>query len=289
MDNLPINKVVIFDVVEFSKTINDESLDCILADPPYNIGKDFGNLSDRQEMVKYVEWCKEWLNEFARILKPSGTGFIYGFDEILAHISVNMKLSHRWLIWYYTNKNTANPSFWQRSHESILAFWKSDRIFNADQVREPYTETFLANAAGKVRKGTAGRLSKMGKTTVYKANELGAMPRDVIKVPALAGGSGAKERIYFCKDCNGIFFGNKQEHEGHILEEHPTQKPQELTKKLLMSCLPLDSHNKLIYIPFAGSGSECLACRKMGFDFVATDINETYVTRCNKLIEKYAI
>lgn len=276
------------DVEKMSKSIGTDFVDSILCDPPYNIGKDFGNLTDKQSLSSYVEWCKRWLFDLERILKPSGTGFIYGFDEILAHISVNLKLPHRWLIWYYTNKNTSKPTFWQRSHESIIVFWKDGnrRIFNANEVREPYTESFLNNSAGKKRTSTLGRLSPNGLSTIYNAHELGAMGRDVIKVPSLAGGAGSRERIFFCKNCNDIFMGNKKKHKNHILIEHPTQKPQALTEKLLKSCLHFESgkFNGKVYIPFAGSGSECLCCKKMGIDFLSSDINPDYVKYSNMLL-----
>ena len=58
---------------------------------------------------------------------------------------------------------------WQRSHESIIYAWKDNPIFHRDDVREPYTEGFLAGAAGKSRKGTIGRFSKSGKETIYQA------------------------------------------------------------------------------------------------------------------------
>jgi site-specific DNA-methyltransferase (adenine-specific) len=45
-----------------SKCIN-EVADIIIADPPYNIGKDFGNNYDRRELKEYVEWCKKWIGE----------------------------------------------------------------------------------------------------------------------------------------------------------------------------------------------------------------------------------
>jgi len=62
----------------------------------------------------------------------------------------------------------------------------------------------LNGAAGKIRKGTLGRFSKEGKKTIYKAHEAGALPRDVIKVPALAGGAGMAERWFLCKTCNDV-------------------------------------------------------------------------------------
>jgi site-specific DNA-methyltransferase (adenine-specific) len=52
----------------------------------------------------------------------------------------------------------------------------------------------LNGAAGKIRKGTLGRFSNGNKETIYKAHEGGALPRDVIKTPALAGGAGMNER-----------------------------------------------------------------------------------------------
>ena len=100
------------------------------------------------------------------------------------------------MAWHYTNKIIPSSNFWQRSHEAILCLWKpkSKRPpLEIDQIREPYTESFLKNAAGKIRKNTKGRFGKSS-DTIYNANKYGAMPRDVIKIPALAGGAGKSER-----------------------------------------------------------------------------------------------
>jgi site-specific DNA-methyltransferase (adenine-specific) len=165
------------------RKLPDESCDVVIIDPPYNIGKDFGNDSDKRELGEYVDWCKSWINESVRTLKPNGTMFIYGFSEILAYLSVEIPIQKRWLIWHYTNKNVASLNFWQRSHEAIICAWKEKPVFNRDDVREPYTEGFLNGAAGKVRKGTLGRFSSSGLETIYKAHDGGALPRDVIKIP----------------------------------------------------------------------------------------------------------
>ena len=61
-------------------TIESESAQIIIADPPYNIGKDFGNDSDKQPMDEYLKWSEKWIKECLRILKPNGTMFIYGFS-----------------------------------------------------------------------------------------------------------------------------------------------------------------------------------------------------------------
>ena len=240
------------------KSIPNESVDIIICDPPYNIGKDFGNNSDKQKMDEYLIWCDNWIAECLRILKPQGTLYIYGFSEILAFIRTRIYCNVRWLVWHYTNKVTPSLNFWQRTHESILCCYKNKPIFNRDDVREPYTDTFLKNAAGKVRKATKGRFSNGEKETTYTAHEGGALPRDVIKVAALAGGAGKKERV-----------------------DHPTQKPLTLCDTLLKAALNKNAPTLLV-VPFAGSGSECVSAKKNNINFIGFEINSDYIKIANE-------
>ena len=255
---LEYNTVHNLNCIKGMKTLEDNTVDIIICDPPYNIGKDFGNDSDKQEMDKYLVWCDEWISECIRILKPKGTLYIYGFSEILAFIRVRININVRWIIWHYTNKVTPSLNFWQRTHESILCCYKEKPLFNRDDVREPYTDSFLKNAAGKVRKATKGRFSNGEKETVYTAHENGALPRDVIKISALAGGAGKKERV-----------------------NHPTQKPLELCEKLIKASKNKDGKTLLV-VPFAGSGSECVAAKKNEINYIGYEINEDYVNLCEE-------
>jgi len=255
---LEINKIHNEDCILGMKKIKSESVDIVLCDPPYNIGKDFGNNSDKQKMDDYLLWCDSWITECLRILKPHGTLYIYGFSEILAFVRTRITCNVRWLVWHYTNKVTPSLNFWQRTHESILCCYKDKPIFNRDDVREPYTETFLKNAAGKVRKSTKGRFSNGDKETTYTAHEGGALPRDVIKVPALAGGAGKKERV-----------------------DHPTQKPLTLCDTLLKASLNKNSETLLV-VPFAGSGSECVSAKKNNINFIGFEINSDYINIANE-------
>ena len=281
--SLPLNKIILGDAITELKKLPNESCDVIIIDPPYNIGKDFGNNIDKRELGEYVAWCKEWINESIRAMKPTGTMFIYGFSEILAHLSIEIPINKRWLIWHYTNKNVASLNFWQRSHEAIICAWKDKPIFNRDDVREPYTEGFLNGAAGKIRKGTAGRFSKDGLETVYKAHEGGALPRDVIKIPALAGGAGMVERWFLCKTCNEVYEPCQlQKHEGHEIMKHPTQKPLELSRRLIRSAMPKKSG--VVLVPFVGTGSECVAAKESGQSYIGFEINPDYVRMAEKMI-----
>jgi|TARA_B110000967_G_C18826121_1_gene531487 site-specific DNA-methyltransferase (adenine-specific) len=46
------------DCIKGLKKIPNESVSIIICDPPYNIGKDFGNKSDKQSLATYLRWCK---------------------------------------------------------------------------------------------------------------------------------------------------------------------------------------------------------------------------------------
>lgn len=263
-EEMQMNKIYTEDCVAGMKKLKNECADIIICDPPYNIGKDFGNDSDKQNMDEYLLWCDNWINECLRILKPHGTLYIYGFSEILAFIRtrIDRDVQVRWLVWHYTNKVTPSLNFWQRTHESILCCYKNKPIFNRDDVREPYTENFLKNAAGKVRKPTVGRFSNGEKETTYTAHEGGALPRDVIKIPALAGGAGKKERV-----------------------DHPTQKPLNLCDTLIKASLNKGS-STLLVVPFVGSGSECVSAKKNNIDFIGFEINNDYVSLTNQRLNQ---
>ena len=281
---LPLNQIILGDAVQELRKLPDESCDVVIIDPPYNIGKDFGNNIDKRGLEEYVEWCKSWINESVRTLKPNGTMFIYGFSEILAHLSIEIPIQKRWLIWHYTNKNVASLNFWQRSHEAIICAWKDKPVFNRDEVREPYTDGFLNGAAGKVRKGTVGRFSNSGIETVYKAHDSGALPRDVIKIPALAGGAGMIERWFLCKTCDSVCEPRQlKNHDGHEIMKHPTQKPFELSKKLIKSAMP--KKDGVVLVPFVGTGSECAAAKELGQSYIGFEINPDYVRLAEKMVD----
>jgi len=259
---LEINHIYNEDCIQGMKKINTETVDIVICDPPYNIGKDFGNDSDKQDMNGYLQWCDQWISECLRILKPNGTLYIYGFSETLAFVRTRITCNVRWIVWHYTNKVTPSLNFWQRTHESILCCYKEKPVFNRDDVREPYTEGFLKNAAGKVRKSTKGRFSDGETETIYTAHENGALPRDVIKIPALAGGAGKKERV-----------------------DHPTQKPLSLCETLLKAAKNKQG-DTLLVVPFAGSGSECVAAKKLLINYIGFEINPTYTELCNTRIQE---
>lgn len=283
------NKILCKDVNEGLRELQklNFSADIILADPPYNINKDFNICKDDKPITEYTEWCLSWINQCKSIMKDSATMYIYGFPEVLCHVAVKIDLPFRFLVWHYSNKTVPQAKFWQRSHEAIICCWKDTdkRIFNLNDIREPYTATFLQNAAGKTRKATKGRYSKGEIETTYIAHDKGAMPRDVIDVPALAGGAGKSERWFLCTKCSDVYKScYKEEHKDHVIIEHPTQKPYKITEKLLTAAKPVIDGT--VIIPFTGTGSECAVAEDLGLKYYGFEINPEYVFMANRFLIK---
>jgi len=288
-----INRIVRGDVLSILPRLikAGESFDVIVADPPYNIGKDFGNGTHNSPIGEYASWAQRWIDACLRLLVPDGLLYVYGFAEVLAHVAVRYPVEQqRWLVWHYTNKTVPSSRFWQRSHETLLCLWLArDGLprLEIDQIREPYTGSFINGAAGRTRAATPSRYSENGRETVYTAHENGALPRDVLKVPALAGGAGRSERWFLCHSCGGTVHPPAELalHRHCDTWKHSTQKPMKLTRRLIRSKIPEHQAGRALF-PFAGSGSECVVADDLGVSFLGIEINPMYVDFARKWLER---
>ncbi len=62
--------------------IEDESVDTVFADPPFNLGKEYGGrVNDNRQEDEYLEWCRRWIDQCHRVLKPGGSFFIYNLPR----------------------------------------------------------------------------------------------------------------------------------------------------------------------------------------------------------------
>ncbi len=119
-----------------------ESIDLIIADPPYNLGKNYGNNIDLKERAEYQSFTRAWLDEAKRILKPNGSLFCFMGVKFIARLYVTLeeelKLTPQgWITWHYTQGIGRKRGFSPR-HEDILWFSKgADATFNLDDVRIP--------------------------------------------------------------------------------------------------------------------------------------------------------
>ncbi len=75
------------------EALKGSSVDCIFADPPFNLGKDYGNGADKDDLktVDYLAWCFRWMDECIRLLKPGGSLFIYNLPQWAFHFAVHLE------------------------------------------------------------------------------------------------------------------------------------------------------------------------------------------------------
>ena len=70
------------DCLEVLPKIRDSVIDTVFADPPFNIGKKYRhNTNDFLPDDQYIAWCKNWLKECVRVLKPGGSLFVYNLPK----------------------------------------------------------------------------------------------------------------------------------------------------------------------------------------------------------------
>lgn len=118
------------------------SVDLVVADPPYNLGKDYGNNHDVQGFDEYLAFSRRWLALANRILKPSGTLYVFmGFRFISYLYDILdrelLMFFNSWIVWHYTQGMGKTRGFSPR-HDDILMFTKSQNFkFKLDYVRVP--------------------------------------------------------------------------------------------------------------------------------------------------------
>jgi len=83
------------DCLKLFSTIRSDSIDCIFADPPFNLGKDYGNGSGLDTLARqdYLNWSFKWLDQSVRVLKPGGSVFIYILPQWGYHLAAHLESS----------------------------------------------------------------------------------------------------------------------------------------------------------------------------------------------------
>ncbi len=251
------------DAVNWLRSLKDGSADLIFADPPYNIKK--ASWDEFESMTAYVAWSREWIAESARVLKPEGTMYVCGFSEILADIKVAVAplfSGCRWLVWHYRNKANLGRD-WGRSHESLLHLRKGrNHTFNVDAVRIPYGAHTL-----KYPEHPQAETSQYGKGASTSRDDWtphphGAKAKDVLEIPTTCNGMGEKT-------------------------PHPTQKPEELLRRLLMAS---SNVGDLVVDPFSGSGTTAVVAEQLGRRWMGCDSdprhNEWAIQRLERVVRR---
>jgi len=122
--------------------ISSESVDLIIADPPYNLKKDYGSNSDDFTHDEYLVFSRKWLGECKRVLKQSGSIYVFVGVRYISYVYhiLEKELSfnfNNWVTWHYTQGLGKTKGFSPR-HDDILFFSKTNNYkFNLDSIRVP--------------------------------------------------------------------------------------------------------------------------------------------------------
>jgi len=139
MNNITI---ITGDSLEKLKDIKSCSVDLVIADPPYNLGKDYGNNHGVKGFEEYLEFTEQWLKEAHRILADHGTIYVFMGFRFISYLYdiLDQKLGmffNSWITWHYTQGMGKKKGFSPR-HDDVLMFNKSMNFtFNLDDVRVP--------------------------------------------------------------------------------------------------------------------------------------------------------
>lgn len=215
------------------QSLPDNSIDLIIADPPYyKIVEDYWD-NQWDTVEDWVEWHKQWILECKRILKDIGSFYYYGGVSNIAHIKLlldNYFEFRNWITWhkkrgYGTKKN------WLFTREELLFYTKSDNY----KFKVMYSEQAGTSNASKKRFKETG-----------KGLRLSNVWNDILEMGWNNTGK--------CKIS--------------------AEKPVKIGERIILSST---DEGDLVYIPFAGSGSEILACKNLNRMWIATETNKQYI------------
>ena len=127
--------------VDELKKLPDASINLICADPPYNLGKDYGNNIDWKQWHEYEKFTLCWLTESKRILKNNGSIYVFMGVKFISRLFLMLQELgfhfNGWITWHYTQGMGRTKGFSPR-HEDILYFTRSDDFtFNIEDIRIP--------------------------------------------------------------------------------------------------------------------------------------------------------
>lgn len=224
------------------KKMKDKSVQLIFADAPYNIGKDFGNNSDKWESVHaYIEWCKTWIDECMRVLSDTGSMYFMTATQHMSYLDVYVSEKYNVLcriIWAYDSSGVQSKKMYGSLYEPILMINKNKKasyIFNHEDI--------LVEAKTGAKR----------KLIDYRKNP--PQPYSTEKVP---GNVWNFSRVRFKMD---------------EYENHPTQKPEALLERIVKAS---SNPGDVVLDPFSGSFTTSAMAVRLGRVGVGIDLNKEY-------------
>lgn len=248
--------VICADCIHVLKNMKDKSVDLIFADPPYNLGKDFGNNSDSwNNRSEYLKWCFSWIDECFRVLKDNGTFYLMNSTQNIPFISMHIQEHYNIvndIVWTYDSSGVQSKKKYGSLYEPIIMATKSDKskyTFNYQDV--------LVEAKTGAKRGLID----------YRKNP--PQPYNTQKVPG------------------NVWEFSRVRYKMEEYENHPSQKPEALLERIIKASSNL---GEIVLDPFGGSFSTSAVAVRLGRKAISMDINKEYYKiglRRTGITEKY--
>lgn len=236
------------DILKTTRAVESETVDLIIADPPYfQIKGDFDFVFKTKE--EYLAWCKAWLLECKRILKPNGTLILWGgvgkkpltFARLAIMIEDKEIFIRQNWVTQRNSRGYGTAKNYMSAREDFLFLTKSENyVFNVPYSEEKSNRKDLG-FDGKPRKNTHKRISNVW-CDIAEASQ---------------------SNIERC--------------------EHPTVKAQKLCDRIIKTH---SNEGDLIFIPFVGSGSEIISAIRNNRRVFGCEISKEYCELAERRIKQ---
>ncbi len=280
------------------KMIDDNSVQLVFVDPPYNIGK-----ADWDFIDDYIDWLGDRITEFERVLKPNGSIYICHNDmeqiaELMVWIKKNTSLKFRMMIvwnkrFYYsssTKRKSKNYGYYtgyivrsgKRNYEKMAEYILYYTFDNGWKIRARREELGLTqkDISEKVRSRTGGITGWVSNVE----NGLSFPNKEQMKV--------IEDMLGLTEDDIIPKFRNMKTHHSvwdidHAeTDDHETPKPYELIRTILDHST---DKGDLVLVPFSGTGNAEFTCKVMGRNFIGFEIDPHYIEIANKKLSQTMI
>ena len=256
------NEIYLVDCIDFMSHWVADKIDVIVTSPPYNLGKHYSKYRDNKERDEYISWMGMVAEASTHILKDNGSFFL----------NIGGKPSDPWLasdVAKEFNKHyyLQNVIHWIK-HISIPKDATTQRNgLNGDisfgHFKPINTDTYLNQCHENIF-----HFTKTGKVKLDKL-AIGVPYQHKSNVTRWKDKRDLRDRgnVWFIK------YENKQGAAEPVL--HPTLFPE----KLPYLCVKLHGvkNGTLVYDPFMGIGTTAIACKRLGVDFIGTEIDKNYI------------
>jgi site-specific DNA-methyltransferase (adenine-specific) len=254
------------DGLKLLSALPNESVDLVFADPPFNLGKDYGEgVSDSMEVDKYLAWSQQWLDESIRVLKPGGSLFIFNLPRWCIEYGAYLNQKGMWFRhWIACRMPKAFPRGKKMSpaHYGLIYYTKGEpAVFN-----KVYTPIQVCRHCGGEIRDYGGHRKSL--------NQKGINLMDVWDLPEDVWEDAPKV------DSNEVLWTLAEEMWTDIPpvrhRQHKKRVANELAPIMLERIVAMASNpGQIVVDPFGGSGTTFYAAEKLHRYWIGSEIGDT--------------